>query len=213
MVENATQRRLTAILSADVKGYSKLMGDDDESTVSTITAYRKIITKLILSHQGRLVDTPGDNILAEFGSVLNAVNGAVEIQSTLKMENGKLPNNRRMDFRIGINLGDIIHKNDRIYGDGINVAARIESLADPGGISISRGVFDQVKNKVDQGFEYLGEHAVKNIRNPVRIYRILTGSEYAGKVIGEKRYLGLMSRKVAMASILSLAIIIGGLVS
>jgi len=185
MVENATQRRLTAILSADVKGYSKLMGEDDESTVATITAYRKIITKLIQDHQGRVVDTPGDNILAEFGSTLNAVNSAIDIQRTLEIENGRLPEIRRMVFRIGINLGDILHKDDCIYGDGVNVAARIESLADPGGICISRGVFDQVKRKVRQGFEYLGEHEVKNTPEPVRIYRILLTLEDEGKVIGE----------------------------
>lgn len=147
MADNGTQRKLTAILSADVKGYSKLMGDDDDSTVKTITSYREIISELIQKNQGRVVDTPGDNILAEFSGALNAVNGAIEIQNRLEIENSKLPAKRRMDFRIGINLGDVIHKDNRIYGDGVNVAARIESLADPGGISISRGVFDQVKKK------------------------------------------------------------------
>jgi adenylate cyclase len=213
MTENATQRKLTAILSMDVKGYSKLMGDDDESTVNTITAYRKIISELIQKHQGRVVDTPGDNILAEFGSALNAVNGAIEIQRTLDIENSELPEKRRMVFRIGINVGDILHKDNCIYGDGVNVAARIESLADPGGICISRGVFDQVKKKVSQGFEYIGERAVKNISNPVRVYKILTKKEHAGKVIGEKRFLGWMSRKLAMSAILALAIVTGGLIS
>jgi adenylate cyclase len=184
MAENNTQRRLTAILSADVKGYSKLMGDDDESTVNTITAYREMIADLIEKHQGRVVDTPGDNILAEYGSTLNAIKSAIEIQNKLKVENDKLPDHRRMDFRIGINLGDILHKDNRIYGDGVNVAARIESLADPGGICISRGVFQQVKNKIHKGFEYMGEHAVKNIAEPVRIYRILFAPEYEGKIIG-----------------------------
>jgi adenylate cyclase len=185
MADNSTQRKLTAILSADVKGYSKLMGDDDEATVNAITAYRDIISELIQKHHGRVVDTPGDNILAEFGSALNAVNGAIDIQRTLKIENNKQPDDRRMDFRIGINLGDIIHKDERIYGDGVNVAARIESLADPGGICISRGVFDQVKKQIRLGFEYLGERAVKNISEPVRIYRLLLAKEYEGRVIGE----------------------------
>jgi adenylate cyclase len=185
MAENKVQRKLTAILSADVKGYSKLMGDDDESTVTTITSYRKIITELIQNHRGRVVDTPGDNILAEFDSALNAVNSAIAVQRILESENSKLPDNRRMDFRIGINLGDILHKDERIYGDGVNVAARIESIADPGGVCVSRGVFDQVKKKVRQGFEYLGEHKVKNITEPVRIYRILLAPDYAGKIIGE----------------------------
>ena len=188
MADNGTQRKLTAILSADVKGYSKLMGDDDDSTVKTITSYRKIISELIQKNQGRVVDTPGDNILAEFSGALNAVNGAIEIQNRLEIENSKLPAKRRMDFRIGINLGDVIHKDNRIYGDGVNVAARIESLADPGGISISRGVFDQVKKKIRQGFEYMGEHEVKNISEPVRIYRILLTKEYEGRIIGEAVY-------------------------
>ncbi|BBO78235.1 guanylyl cyclase [Desulfosarcina widdelii] len=206
MAENATQRKLTAILSADVKGYSKLMGDDDETTVNTITAYRKIISGLIQKHQGRVVDTPGDNILAEFGSALNAVNGAVEIQSTLEIENSKLPENRRMVFRIGINLGDIIHKDECIYGDGVNVAARIESLAEPGGICISRGVYDQVKKKVRQGFEYLGEHAVKNINEPVRIYRILLAPEDEGRIIGEPKAAPTKLKKSASVAIAMLLI-------
>lgn len=185
MTENGIQRQLKAILSADVKGYSKLMGEDDESTVNTITAYREIISDFIEKHQGRVVDSPGDNILAEFGSTLNAVKSAIAIQQRLEKENEKLPADRHMQFRIGINLGDIIHKGDRIYGDGVNVAARIESLADPGGISVSRNVFDQIKKKVPQGFEYMGEHAVKNIAEPVRIYRVLLAPEYEGRVIGE----------------------------
>ena len=185
MADNVTQRRLTAILSADVKGYSKLMGEDDESTVATLTAYRKIIANAIQTHQGRVVDTPGDNILAEFGSAINAVKSAIVIQSTLEIENRKLPENRRMIFRVGINMGDILHKDDCIYGDGVNVAARIESLSDAGGICISRGVFDQVKRKIRQGFEYLGEHTVKNISEPIRIYRILLAPEDEGRVVGD----------------------------
>lgn len=184
MAENKMQRKLTAILSADVKGYSKLMGYDDESTVNTITAYREIVSHLVDKHQGRVVDAPGDNILVDFNSALNAVNSAIEIQRTLKIENDKLPDNRRMDFRIGINLGDILHRDDRIYGDGVNVAARIEGLADSGGICISRGVFDQVKRKVPLGFEYLGEHTVKNISEPVRIYRVKLGAIKSGVETG-----------------------------
>ena len=184
MAENKMQRKLTAILSADVKGYSKLMGYDDESTVNTITAYREIVSHLVDKHRGRVVDAPGDNILVDFNSALNAVNSAIEIQRTLKIENDKLPDNRRMDFRIGINLGDILHRDDRIYGDGVNVAARIEGLADSGGICISRGVFDQVKRKVPLGFEYLGEHTVKNISEPVRIYRVKLGAIKSGVETG-----------------------------
>ena len=212
MAGSGIKRHLKAIFSADVKGYSRLMGDDDESTVNTITKYRKIISDLIEKHEGRVVDSPGDNILAEFGSTLNAVNSAIEIQHCLETENGKLPDSRRMDFRIGINLGDIIHKDDRIYGDGVNVAARIESLADPGGICISRGVYDQIKKKAHQGFEYLGEHAVKNITEPVRIYRVLLAPEYEGKVLGELGTKSIKIKKptaviIAMLLIFSVAIL------
>ena len=130
-------RKLRAILSADVQGYSRLMGDDEIATVETITEYRETITSLVTQWKGRVVDSPGDNILAEFGSVVDAVQCAVEIQHILKAKNEELPENRRMIFRIGVNLGDVIQEGDRIYGDGVNIAARIESLADGGGICIT----------------------------------------------------------------------------
>lgn len=183
MAENRTLRKLTAVLSADVKGYSTLMGDDEEYTINTITAYRKIFAGVVEKNQGRVVDSPGDNILADFSSALDAVTSAIEIQAALGTRNGKLPKNRQMFFRIGINLGDIIHKDGRIYGEGVNIAARIESLADPGGISISGDVYNQVKNKVAYNFEYMGAHAVKNIAEPVRIYRIDLKREDTGKTI------------------------------
>ena len=206
MADNGMQRKLRAIFSADVKGYSKLMGDDDEFTINTITSYREIIIEIIQKYRGRVVDSPGDNILAEFNGALNAVNSAVDIQRTLEPENSKLPDNRRMDFRIGINLGDVIHREDRIYGDGVNVAARIESLAEPGGICISRGIYDQVKNKVRQGFEYLGEHAVKNITEPVRIYRVLLAPEDEGRVIGELVTKSTKLKRPALVAIATLLI-------
>ena len=161
------------------------MGDDEEHTVNTITEYRNIISNIVEKHQGRVVDAPGDNILAEFGSALNAVNSAIEIQSRLATENRNLPDSRQMDFRIGINLGDVLHKDDRIYGDGVNLAARIENLADPGGICVSRGIYDQVKKNVSQEFEYMGEHLVKNISEPVRIYRLLLSTGVEKKSIRE----------------------------
>ena len=172
METHHAKRKLTAIFSADVKGYSHLMRDDEEATVQTLTAYREIITTLIDLYRGRLVDSPGDNLLAEFTSVVDAVQCAVEVQRELRARNDVLPEHRRMEFRIGINLGDVIEEGERIYGDGVNVAARLEGLADAGGISISRTVYDQVKNKLSLGFEYLGEHAVKNISEPVRLYRV-----------------------------------------
>jgi adenylate cyclase len=173
MADPKVHRELKAIFSADVKGYSKLMGDDDEHTVDTITRYQGIITEVIERHQGRVVAAPGDNILAVFGSSLNAVESAIEVQRALKLENEKLPEARRMDFRIGINLGEIIHVDQQVYGDSVNIAARIESLAEPGGISISRGVFEQVDGKVAADFVDLGPQSVKNIKKPVTIYKLL----------------------------------------
>ena len=186
MTEDSLQRGLRAIFSADVKGYSRLMGDNEEHTVKTITSYRKILAELIVKHHGRVVDSPGDNVLAEFSSAVNALKSAVEIQKSLNAKNEALPDSRKMIFRIGINLGDIIKEGDRIYGDGVNIASRIEGLTDPGGVCISRSVYDQVKKKIELGFEYLGEYSVKNISDPVRVYRVLADPEAAGKVIGER---------------------------
>jgi adenylate cyclase len=167
------KRKLTAILSTDVEGYSRLMGEDEEATVRTLTTYREMMAKVIQKHEGRVVDSPGDNVLAEFASVVAAVRCAVEVQEELRVQNAELPENRRMQFRIGINLGDVIQEGERIYGDGVNIAARIEGLADGGGICISRTVYDQVKNKLSLGYKYMGEHTVKNIAEPVRVYRVL----------------------------------------
>jgi adenylate cyclase len=170
--QRAFPRKLAAIFSTDVAGYSRLMGDDEEATIRTLTAYRELISSLIQQHRGRVVDAPGDNLLAEFASVVDAVRSAVEIQQALKGKNAELPEQRRMQFRIGINLGDVIVEGERLYGDGVNIAARLESLAIPGGICISGTVYDQVKNKAALGYEYLGEREVKNIAEPVRVYRI-----------------------------------------
>jgi adenylate cyclase len=187
MMEERAKRKLSAILSADVKGYSRLMGEDELGTVRTLEAYREMIAEVIKNYRGRVVDSPGDNVLAEFASVVDAVESAVEIQRELKAKNAELPENRRMEFRIGINLGDVIQEGKRIYGDGVNVAARIEGLAEGGGICISRTAFDQVKNKLELGYENLGEHAVKNIAEPVGVYKVLSEPEAAGKVIGKER--------------------------
>jgi adenylate cyclase len=151
------KRKLTAILSADVKGYSRLMGEDELATVRTITLYRKVMTDLIQQQNGRVVDSPGDNLLAEFASVVDAVECAEKIQQDLKDRNSELPDNRRMEFRIGVNLGDVIQDEDRIYGEGVNIAARIEGLAEGGGICISRNVYEQVKKKLKFKYEYLGD--------------------------------------------------------
>ena len=142
------RRKLSSILSADVKDYSGLMRDDETSTVRTLNDYRELMTTLIAQHHGRVVDSPGDNVLAEFASVVDSVQAAVAIQKELKTRNVELPAKRKMKFRIGINLGDVIEQGDRIYGDGVNIAARIESLAEAGGICISGSAYEQIENKL-----------------------------------------------------------------
>jgi adenylate cyclase len=187
MTAQEVKRKLAAILSADVKGYSRLMGEDEKGTVRTLNAYKEVMTRLIQHHRGRVVDAPGDNVLAEFASVVDTVECAVEIQKELKTRNADLPENRKMEFRIGINLGDVIEDGEQILGDGVNIAARLESLSEAGGVCISGTSFDQVRNKLELGYEYLGEQTVKNIALPVRVYRVLMAPEAAGKVIGEKK--------------------------
>jgi adenylate cyclase len=171
------KRKLTAILNADVKGYSRLMGEDEAETVRTLTSFREAMTTLIQEHRGRVVDSPGDNLLAEFASVVDAVQCAMEIQKDFKGLNAEMPDNRKMLFRIGINLGDVIEEGERIYGDGVNIAARLESLADGGGICISGSVYEQIKNKLIFNYEDIGEHSVKNISEPIRVYKIQIESE------------------------------------
>jgi adenylate cyclase len=173
------ERKLTAILCADVFGYSRLMGENEEATLRTLSSYRKLIDPLIDQHHGRFVNSAGDSVLAEFASVVNAVQCAVEIQSTLKPENEKLPPERWMEFRIGVNLGDVMVDGEQIYGDGVNVAARLESLADPGGICISRKVLEEIGNKLVLGYEDLGAQTVKNIAKPVRVFRVMLEGEAA----------------------------------
>jgi len=152
MTQEGFRRKLTAILSADVIEYSRLMRDDEEATVRGIAAHRVLITEIIQQNHGRVVDSPGDNILAEFASVVDAVNGAVKIQDEIKKSNTDIPEDRRMEFRIGINLGDVIEEDDRIYGDGVNIAARMEGLAEPGGIAISGTVYEHIKDKLSLGY-------------------------------------------------------------
>ncbi len=187
MTTQEVKRKLTAILIADVKGYSRLMGEDEEATVRTLNAYKEVMTNLIQQSRGRVVGAPGDNVLAEFASVVDAVRCAVEIQKGLRVRNAELPEDRKMEFRIGVNLGDVIEDGEQILGDGVNIAARLENLSEVGGICISGTAFDQVRNKVDLGYEYLGEQTVKNIALPVRVYKVLMEPESAGKLIGEKK--------------------------
>jgi adenylate cyclase len=205
MAEERAKRKLSAILSADVKGYSRLMGEDELATVRTLEAYREMIAKVIRNYSGRVVDSPGDNLLAEFASVVDAVESAVEIQKELKAKNAELPENRRMEFRIGINLGDVIEEGDRIYGDGVNIAARVEKLAEGGGICISGTVYDQIENKLRMTYENLGEHSVKNITKPVRVYRV--GMEPGERRFQERRKMGAPSEAPALPDKPSIAVL------
>ena len=197
-------RRLAAIFSADVAGYSRLMGQDEAATVNTITHYREIMADLISQHRGRIVDSPGDNILAEFASVVDAAQCAVAVQKEIQSRNMELPEDRKMQFRIGINLGDIIEEGERIYGDGVNIAARLESLADPGGICISKTAFDQIETKLPLGYEYIGEQSVKNIPKPVSAYKVIMDPRVTRS--------GELSRKVELPLFAKRAAIIAGIV-
>ncbi|MGD9075329.1 MAG: tetratricopeptide repeat protein, partial [Desulfobacteraceae bacterium] len=211
MTTGDVKRKLTAIFSADVEGYSRLMGEDELATIETLTSHKEIMRKLIKQYRGRVVDSTGDNLLAEFTSVVDAVQCAVEVQQVLSAKNETLPENRRMQFRIGINLGDVIEEGKLIYGDGVNVAARVESLAEGGGISISGTAYDQLGKKLPLGYEYLGEQTVKNIEKPVRVYRILTEAEAAGKVIGEIRPKTKQLRGAAIGGVVVLILVAGAL--
>jgi class 3 adenylate cyclase len=168
----SVKRRLTCILAADAVGYSQQMGQDEEGTIRVLSAHRAVIDGIIIFHGGRIVSTAGDSVLAEFSSVVEAVRCAVEIQEALKTRNDALPDKSRMQFRVGVNLGDVVVKNDDLLGDGVNVAARLETLAEPGGICISSSVYDQITGKLDLGFQDIGEQALKNISRPIRVYRV-----------------------------------------
>ena len=166
------ERKLVAILAADVVGYSRLMHDDEERTLATLTARRAIIDELIANGRGEIAGTAGDSVLAEFASVVDAVRSAVAIQQALAKANEPLPEESRMLFRIGINVGDVMVKDGDIFGDGVNVAARLEGIAEPGGICVTRGVRDHLRDRMEYDFEDLGEHSVKNIARPVRVFRV-----------------------------------------
>ena len=174
------ERKLTAILCADVYGYSRLMRQNEEATLRTLSSHRKFIDSLIEQHHGRFVNSAGDSVLAEFVSVVNAVQCAVDIQTTLKAENAKAPPDWQMQFRIGVNLGDVIVEGEQIYGDGVNVAARLESLAEPGGICVSATVHEQIRDKLVLGYQDLGDQEVKNIARPLRVYRVLSEADAQG---------------------------------
>jgi len=209
MTAQELKRKLTAILSADVKGYSRLMGEDEEWTVRTLDTFKGVMKSIIPQHRGRVVDSTGDNLLAEFASVVDAVQAAVEIQQVLRAKNSLLPENRRMEFRIGINLGDVIEEGERIFGDGVNIAARLEGLAEAGGICISGSAFEQIENKLPLHYDYLGEHEVKNITRPVRVYRALMDNGVV-KEKGIRPAAQGTGRKIAVFGLVGALLIIAG---
>ena len=173
MTTDKSKRKLVAVVHADVKGYSRMMGEDDDYTVRTLASNRQEMSRLVKLHGGRVRDTAGDGFLVEFTSVVDAVKFSVEFQREMKKRNADLPDAKKMEFRIGVNIGDVIQDGGTIYGDGVNIAARLESLADPGGICISGAAYEQVKKRLDVGFEYVGDKSVKNIAEPVPTYKVL----------------------------------------
>jgi adenylate cyclase len=201
------------------------MGENEDATVRTLTTYREVMGVFIQKHRGRVVHGSGDSLLAEFVSVVDSVRCAVEIQKELKTRNAELPEDRKVKFRMGINPGDVIEKDDDLHGDGVNIAARVEALAEGEGICITRTAYDHVKKKLNLGYEYLGEHTVKNIAEPVRVYRVLMDPEDAGKligeksvepedagkVIGEKRVESKRGQRIALAIAMVFILIVGGL--
>lgn len=176
MTEDRQQRRLATILAADVFGYSRLTAENEEDALRTLKAHRAVIDRLIARHDGRIFNTAGDSVLAEFGSAVEAVRCAITIQEELRVRNAQIDEKRRMDFRIGINVGDVLVDGDNLYGDGVNIAARLESIAAPGSICISGSVFALVKNKLSYGFEDIGLQTMKNIPEPVSAFRLAPSS-------------------------------------
>ncbi|MBO1908434.1 guanylate cyclase [Microvirga sp. 3-52] len=179
------KRRLTTVLCADVHGYSRLMEADESGTLATLRRYRTAMASLIERHDGRIVNTWGDAVIAEFPSVVEAVQCAIEIQQDLTAQDPNVPEAQRMRFRIGINLGDVMVDGSDIYGDGVNIAARLQELSEPGGILISGPVYDQVYNKLSVGFDYLGQQQVRNVRAPVMSYRVTLGGTTFGQLESE----------------------------
>ncbi len=185
------ERRLAAILAADVMGYSRLMGDDEEGTLATLNACRQVIDGLVDDHRGRVFGSAGDSVIAEFASPVEAVRCGVEIQQELETRNAELPEDRRMQFRIGVNLGDVMAEGENLFGDGVNIAARLEQLAEPGGIYVSDDIYRQVEGKVDLAFDDLGEQRVKNLTKPVRVFRARLGEDTAAGALGSSEPLPL----------------------
>ncbi len=201
------EHKLAAILSADAVGYSRLMAEDEAATIRTLSSYREQIGVLVREHRGRVVDSPGDNVLAEFPTALEAVRCAVELQGVLRARNSSLPDSRRMDYRVGVHMGDVATEGDRVYGDGVNIAARLEGLAEAGGVCISATVHEQVRGKLDARFTDLGNQTVKNIPDPVRVYRVQprggSGSEPPKSAASRLRRVPLIGGTAAVVLVLA----------
>jgi adenylate cyclase len=212
MEHKSFHRKLTAILSADVAGYSRLMQNDESATVKTLETYKQIISDLVKQHRGRVVDSPGDNLLAEFASVVDAVQCAVATQKELQARNSELPENCRMQFRIGVNLGDVIEEESRIYGDGVNIAAGLVSLAEPGGICVSKTTFEHIESKLPFDYTYLGERTVKNIAKPIGAYKVLMGPQVVTATLSEKRLLMARGRTWVIVGAAAILVTIGAAV-
>lgn len=213
MNSEKVKRKLVAILSADVKGYSRLMSVDEEATVRMLNTYKQAMGDLIRQYGGRVVDAPGDNLLADFASVVDAVKCAVEIQEEIKDKNKELPEDRRMEFRIGINLGDVVEEGEKIFGDGVNIVARVEGLAEPGGVCISGTAYDQVKNRLPFGFQPLGEQVVKNIAEPVRVYRVLMKPGITSRGAGAKKIHPRRWQRVALSLGVVLILVVAAVIA
>src|SRR5690348_2585372 len=183
MEQRNVERKLAAILAGDVAGYSRLMGMDEEGTLAQLKAHRRaLVDPKIREHHGKIIKTTGDGMVVEFASAVDAVRCAVEVQRGMAERNAGVPPEKRIEFRLGINVGDIIHDDKDIFGDGVNVAARLEGLAEPGGICVSQGVRDPVRDKLRFTFEDMGEQALKNISSPVHAFRVrFEGVEPAGR--------------------------------
>lgn len=201
-------RRLAAILSADVADYTRMMRANETATLATLKRCRELMQSLIERHSGRVVDTAGDGLLAEFGSAVNAVESAVAVQQALAEQNAGLPDDRKMQFRIGVNLGDVLAEDGRIYGDGVNVAARVQGLAEPGGICVSGMVYNQIQHVLDLSYDFLGKQKVKNVAQPIPVYRIAVGPEMPRR---RRWWLRFRDKRVALAGSLAAALLIAAL--
>ena len=205
------ERKLAAILAADVAGYSRLMEADEEGTLAALRGHREIVDGMIAAHRGRVFNTAGDSVIAEFASAVEATLCAVEIQQEIGRRNEAVPKAKRLEFRIGLNIGDVMVEGGNLFGDGVNVADRVQKLAEPGGICIARNVQDHLRNKADLTIEPMGEHQVKNIATPVSVYRVLLPG--AARRPLHRRWAAALGRhrRLAAAAVLLLLVAAGAL--